>query len=95
MITKENWDNLPKQTQDDLSEQAFSYRQCEKCLNYIDLGGVNEKNVEGMYLDELFDDYSEECIEQFENKYNLSLINNCFCWKCMEEINKELQKIYE
>ena len=48
-----------------------------------------------MYLDGVFDDYSEESIEQLESKYNFSLINNCFCWKCMENINKELQKIYE
>lgn len=95
MITKKKWDNLSEQIQDELSEQPFSYRQCEKCLNYIDLGGINEENAEGMYLDGVFDDYSEESIEQLESKYNFSLINNCFCWKCITDINKKLQKTHE
>ena len=47
MISKKEWDSYTTKKQDKLSEDVWSYRQCQKCLNYIYLGGNNEENEIG------------------------------------------------
>jgi len=75
MITKKEWDYYSIDKQDKLSEEAFSYRQCEKCLNYIDLGGNNEENAEGMYLDSyLFDCSEKNIIDALKDQFDKSKI---------------------
>ena len=50
MIDLKLWNTLTEKKQDELSDNAFSYRQCERCNNYYHLGEDEEQNAEGMYL---------------------------------------------
>ena len=45
MISKKEWDSYTIKKKDKLTEDAWSYRQCQKCLNHINLGGQNEDNA--------------------------------------------------
>ena len=92
MITKKEWDTYSIDKQNELSEDAFSYRQCQKCLNHIDLGGNNEENAEGMYLDSYPFDCSEENIIDYEKKNNFNLTDNVFCWDCIKKITNDLER---
>ena len=90
MITQSKWQKLSDEEQDNLMEEAWSYRQCQKCLNYINLGGNNEENAEGMYLDDFTFDCLEEDVEKYEIKNNFSFADNVFCWKCIKKIKHDL-----
>jgi hypothetical protein len=90
MISKKEWDNYTTKKQDKLSEDVWSYRQCQKCLNYIYLGGNNEENAEGMYLDGHPFDCSDETIDKYEIKNNFSFCDNTFCFKCINQIKNDL-----
>ena len=92
MITKKEWDSYPETKQDELSENAFSYRQCEKCLNYAHLGESEDNKAEGMYLHSYCFDCSDEDIEKYEKKHNIDINDNVFCLSCVEEIYNDLEK---
>jgi len=92
MITKKEWDSYSKDKQNELSEEAFSYRKCERCKNYIHLGEQDENKAEGMYLHSYCFDYSNEDIESYEKKHNIYIDDNVFCWDCIENINNNLKK---
>ena len=68
MISKKEWDSYSKDKQDELSEEAFSYRECERCKNYIHLGEQDEDKSEGMYLHSYCFDCSDIDIENYEKK---------------------------
>ena len=92
MIKKKDWDKLSKQKQDELSEEAYSYRQCMKCENHIYLGEEKEDEAEGMYMDTYdFFDCSEEKIDEYQEKNNISLFDNVFCWSCIKTITNDLE----
>ena len=93
MISKKEWDSYTKKKQDKLTEDAWSYRQCQKCLNHINLGGQNEDNAEGMYLDSFPFDCPEEDVDKYEIKNNFSLCDNVFCWKCVQKIKNDLEGV--
>ena len=90
MIKQTEWQKLSGEEQYDLMEETWSYRQCQKCLNYINLGGNNEENAEGMYLDDFTFDCLEEDVEKYEIKNNFSFADNVFCWKCIKKIKHDL-----
>ena len=92
MITKKEWDTYSIDKQNKLSTEAFSYRQCEKCQNYIHLGEENENKAEGMYLNSYCFDCSNEDIESYEKKHNIYIDDNVFCWDCIENINNNLKR---
>jgi hypothetical protein len=92
MITKKEWDSYSTDKQDELSEDAFSYRECEKCKNYIDLGGQDESKSEGMYLYSYCFDCSDTEIENYEKKHSIDIDDNVFCWKCIKKIEHDLEK---
>tara|TARA_R110002126_G_scaffold82502_4_gene202288 strand:- start:4293 stop:4553 length:261 start_codon:yes stop_codon:yes gene_type:complete len=68
MITQTEWNKLPEDQKDEMSNEAFSFRQCQKCLNYIDLGGNNEDNAEGGYLDSFPFDCPDGDVDSYETK---------------------------
>ena len=92
MITLKEWEKLSEKEQVNLTREPFSYRQCQKCLNHIDLGGNNEENAEGMYLDSYPFDCSEENIIDYEKKNNFNLTDNVFCWDCIKKITNDLER---
>ena len=91
MITNKEWNSLSKQKQDELSDEAFSYRQCEKCLDHFHLGEQDEDSAEAMYLDSGSFDWSDEKIKQYEIKNNISLNHNVFCFDCINVLDKDLE----
>ena len=91
MITITEWNKFPIEKQDELTEEAWSYRQCQKCLNYINLGGNDEDNAEGGYLDSFPFDCPDEDVDSYEAKNNFSLCDNTFCWGCIKKIKNELE----
>lgn len=91
MITNKEWNSLNKQKQDELSEEAFSYRQCEKCLDHFHLGEQDEDSAEAMYLDNGSFDCSDEKINQYEIENNISLSRNVFCFDCISILDKDLE----
>ena len=95
MITNKEWKKLKQKKQDELSEEAFSYRQCQKCLDHFHLGEQDEDSAEGMYLDSYDFDCPDEKIDQYEIKNNVSLSDNVFCFKCVNLIDKQLTKSEE
>jgi hypothetical protein len=71
MIKKKEWNKLTEKKQDELSDNAFSYRQCERCNNYYHLGEDEEQNAEGMYLNSPDFECSEQKIIEYEKKHNI------------------------
>jgi hypothetical protein len=92
MISKKEWDSYSKDKQDELSEEAFSYRECERCKNYIHLGEQDEDKSEGMYLHSYCFDCSDTDIENYEKKYNIYIDDNVFCWSCIKKIEYDLER---
>ena len=92
MIDKKEWDSYTIEKQDELTEEAWSYRQCQKCLNYINLGGNNEDNAEGGYLDSFPFDCPDGDVDSYEAKNNFSLCDNTFCWGCINQIKNDLER---
>ena len=92
MIKKEDWDKLSEEKQDELSEEAFSYRQCNRCKDYIHLGEENEDEAEGMYFDTYdFFDCSEEELEEYQKNNNFEIFDSIFCWSCIDKMTKDLE----
>ena len=91
MITQTEWNKLPEDQKDEMSDEAFSFRQCQKCFSYIDLGGNNEENAEGMYLDGHPFDCPDEDVENYETKNDFILEESVFCWDCIEKIKNDLE----
>lgn len=93
MITKKEWEKLSKEKQDELSEEAFSYRQCQKCQDHFHLGEQDEDSAEAMYLDSYDFDCSDKKIDEYEIKNKFSLADNVFCFKCVKLIDQELRGV--
>ena len=91
MITIQKWDKFSEKKQDKLSDQSFSYRQCEKCKNYYHLGGDEEQKAEGMYLNSSDFECSKKKIIKYEKKNNIYIDDNVFCWDCSEKLQKDLK----
>ncbi len=92
MIINKEWEKLTQKKQDDLSEEAFSYRQCQKCLDHFHLGEQDEDSAEAMYLDSYDFDCSDKAIDDYEKQNNISLSDNVFCFSCVNLIDKHLTK---
>tara|TARA_R110000737_G_scaffold304402_1_gene311711 strand:+ start:53 stop:328 length:276 start_codon:yes stop_codon:yes gene_type:complete len=90
MITNQEWNKLTGKKQDELSDEAFSYRQCEKCKDYYHLGEEDENKAEGMYLNSSDFECSEKKIIRYERKNNLYIDDNVFCWDCSKKLQKDL-----
>ena len=91
MIDLKLWNTLTEKKQDELSDNAFSYRQCERCNNYYHLGEDEEQNAEGMYLNSSEFECSEQKIIEYEKKHNIYIDDNVFCWDCSEKLCKDLK----
>ena len=91
MITNKKWKKLTQEKQNELSEEAFSYRQCQKCLDHIHLGEQDEDSAEGMYLDSYDFDCEDKKIDEYEIENNISLSDNVFCFNCVSSIDKQLR----
>ena len=91
MITNQKWKKLSKKKQDELSEEAFSYRQCQKCLNHFHLGEQDEDSAQAMYLDSYDFDCSDKAINKYEKQNDISLSDNVFCFKCVKLIDEKLR----
>jgi len=46
MISKQLFDTFSVSTQEELTEEPFSFRECTKCEDYFDLGGTNNERQE-------------------------------------------------
>jgi len=92
MITNKEWEKLSKEKQDELSEEAFSYRQCQKCEDHFHLGEQDEDSAEAMYLDSHDFDCSDKKIDEYEIKNKFSLEGNVFCFKCVNLIDQQLRE---
>ena len=91
MIDLKLWNTLTEKKQDELSDNAFSYRQCERCNNYYHLGEDEEQNAECMYLNSSDFECSKQKIIEYEKKHNIYIDDNVFCWDCSEKLCKDLK----
>ena len=92
MITLNKWNKLTTKKQDELSDKAFSYRQCEYCKDMFHLGEEDEREAEGMYLNSSDFECEEKYINQFQDKNNIWIDDNVFCWDCVEKLVKHFKK---
>lgn len=92
MITLNEWNKLTTKKQDQLTDEAFSYRQCEYCKDMFHLGEEKEDQAEGMYLNSSDFECAEKYISQYEDKNNIYIDDNVFCWGCIKKLDKDLNK---
>lgn len=92
MIPKEMFDTFSKSTQEELTEEPFSYRECTRCEDYFDLGGAdNQRKEEAMYWSTEDFDCDDRKIIQYEKKHNFNIDDNVFCFSCMHRIAEDLE----
>ena len=93
MINNKQWKTFNREKQNQLSENAYSFRQCQKCLNHIHLGEDHEEDAEGMYLNLSDFDNKEQDILSYEKKNKFLIDDYVFCWKCIKKITKDLKQL--
>jgi len=92
MINKELYNSFSKNTQEELTEEPFSFRECSKCQDYFDLGGSHqEREEQAMYLSSENFECDDKKIEDYQNKNNFDIDDNVFCWDCIKVIRSELE----
>ena len=92
MISKELFDSFSKSTQEELTDEPFSFRKCSKCEDYFDLGGANnERQEQAMYCNTEDFECDDKKIQDYQNKNNFNIDDNVFCWPCIEAIRNELE----
>lgn len=92
MIFQNDWKNLSQAKKNELTDEPFSFRECTKCSNYIDLGGADfTRKEEGMYIhtSDFFCD--DDKILTYEKKNNFNIDDNVFCWNCISQMRKDLE----
>ena len=91
MIPRDFFKSFSEKTQEELTDEPFSYRECTKCGDYFDLGGCsNERPDEANYyhLDDFDFDYRK--IKQYEKKHNITFDDNVFCYDCIDSVARDL-----
>lgn len=92
MISKELFDSFSKSTQEELTDEPFSFRKCSKCEDYFDLGGANnERQEQAMYCNTEDFECDDKKIQDYQNKNKFDIDDNVFCWPCIEAIRNELE----
>lgn len=93
MINKELFNSFSKNTQEELTDEPFSFRECTKCQNYFDLGGSHQqRQEEAMYCNTEDFECDDKKIQDYQNKNNFDIDDNVFCWSCIEVIRNELER---
>ena len=93
MINKELFDSFSKKTQEELTDEPFSFRECTKCQDYFDLGGSHQSRPEeAMYCHTEDFECDDKKIQDYQNKNNFDIDDNVFCWPCIEAIRNELER---
>lgn len=94
MISKQLFDTFSVSTQEELTEEPFSFRECTKCEDYFDLGGTNnERQEQAMYCHTDDFECSDKIIEEYQNKNNFHIDDNVFCFDCIKKIRGDLNGI--
>ena len=92
MISKQLFDTFSVSTQEELTEEPFSFRECTKCEDYFDLGGTNnERQEQAMYCNTEDFECDDKKIEDYQNKNNFNIDDNVFCWDCIKTMRGELE----
>tara|TARA_R100001460_G_scaffold87622_1_gene129069 strand:+ start:1009 stop:1299 length:291 start_codon:yes stop_codon:yes gene_type:complete len=92
MISKQLFDTFSVSTQEELTEEPFSFRECIKCEDYFDLGGTNnERQEQAMYCHTQDFECDDKKIEDYQNKNNFNIDDNVFCWDCIKTMRGELE----
>ena len=87
MINRDFFYTLSKTTQEELTNEPFSFRECSKCEDYFDLGGShNNRHEQAMYLSSEDFECSDEKIINYQKKMNFDIDDNIFCWDCITTI---------
>ena len=92
MISKQFFNTLSKTTQEELTDEPFSFRECSKCEDYFDLGGShNNRHEQAMYLSSEDFECDDKKNQDYQNKNNFNIDDNVFCWDCIKTIKGELE----
>ena len=92
MISKQLFDTFSVSTQEELTEEPFSFRECTKCEDYFDLGGTNnERQEQAMYCHTEDFECDDKKIEDYQNKNKFNIDDNVFCWDCIKTMRGDLE----
>lgn len=93
MITKELFNSFSKNTQEELTDEPFSFRECTKCQDYFDLGGAdNQRKEEAMYYSTDYFNCDDKKIIEYEKKHDFNIDDNVFCFSCIDRITEDLKE---